>query len=99
MDTLKDNPAPSCFVMVRARPAGESVKVTVRDKGYGISTENLPWLFERFFVAPAPRLFSTPNFPPCVSMMPREIARPSPRSLGLEAFTFTLPAAEWENKQ
>ncbi|MEJ2699505.1 MAG: PAS domain S-box protein [Desulfuromonadales bacterium] len=41
--------SPESPVQVAAEIAGEEVRVTVRDRGMGISPEDQPYLFERFF--------------------------------------------------
>jgi signal transduction histidine kinase len=49
MDAVADLPAHRRTVDVEVRGMAESVTMVVRDRGYGISPEHLPRLFESFF--------------------------------------------------
>jgi two-component system, LuxR family, sensor kinase FixL len=49
LDAVKDNSAPERRVRVRARPAGDTVEVSVTDNGHGIPADRLGRVFEPFF--------------------------------------------------
>jgi PAS domain S-box-containing protein len=92
LDAVKDNPPARRRVAVRARPAGTTVEVTVRDEGHGIAADCLPRMFEPFFT-------SKPNGLGMGLTISRSIIEAhggrlwaENRPAGGAAFTFTLPA-------
>jgi PAS domain S-box-containing protein len=49
MDAMKDTAEAQRELLVSARPDGEFVEVTVRDRGHGISADHMSQLFDSFF--------------------------------------------------
>jgi len=53
MDAMADTPGPARCVTLRTERHGESVQVSVLDRGHGIKTEDMALLFESFFTTRA----------------------------------------------
>jgi signal transduction histidine kinase len=53
--------AEGAWVGVRARVAGDSIEVSVSDKGVGISEQELPLVFDRFFRSSDPKIRKYPG--------------------------------------
>lgn len=53
MDAMADTPAPARCVTLRTERHGESVQVSVLDRGHGIKSEDMALLFESFFTTRA----------------------------------------------
>jgi two-component system sensor kinase FixL len=49
MDAMKDTAEAQRELLVSARPDGELVEVTVRDRGHGIAADHMSQLFDSFF--------------------------------------------------
>ena len=99
MDAVNDNPPAKRLVVVRARPAGTTVEVTVSDNGHGIAADKLPLVFEPFFT-------SKPNGLGMGLAISRSIIEAHGGRLWAEnnpaggaTFTFTLPTAEGRRDQ
>jgi PAS domain S-box-containing protein len=93
VDAVKDNSAPDRRVGIRARPAGDTVEVSVTDNGHGIPADLLGRVFEPFFT-------SKPNGLGMGLAISRSIVEAHGGRLWAEnnpaggaTFTFSLPAA------
>jgi signal transduction histidine kinase len=53
MDAMADTPAPARCVTLRTERHGESVQVSVLDRGHGIKSQDMALLFESFFTTRA----------------------------------------------
>lgn len=53
MDAMADTPAPARCITLRTERHGESVQVSVLDRGHGIKPEDMALLFESFFTTRA----------------------------------------------
>ena len=93
MDAMADTPGPGRCVTLRTERHGESVQVSVLDRGHGIKSEDMALLFE-FSSRPVPRAWvlacrsSARSCRPITAMSGRKLAS------GGAAIHFILPAGQ-----